>query len=174
MNKNVPLNISMPVILVSDRLGLFWKCFAVEEFIFNMSRQSEFQLFPSLWLAGTSVAKSEKGAVCPADPPCKWEGAVVQWPRLITTKQLQTHSTTAIGAQPYSQTRGQALQCGEATGGPLCSSLPSTHSHAMRPLLQPSTPAASSTSLAEIAGWQGNHVCKYDRTDKEMSRSLFS
>lgn len=78
------------------------------------------------------------------------------------------------GAQPYCQARGQALQCGEATGGPLCSALPSVHSHAMRPPLQPSAPAASSTSRAEIAGWQGNHVCKYDRTDKEMSWSLFS
>lgn len=139
-----------------------------------MSRQTEFQLSPSLRLAGTSVAKAEKGAVCPADPPCKWEGAVVQWLLLITTKQLQTHRATAKGAQPYCQARGQALQCGEATGGPLCSSLPSAHSHAMRPPLQPSAPAASSTSLAEIAGWQGNHVCKYDRTDKEMSWSLFS
>lgn len=50
---------------------------------------------------------------------------------------------------------------------------PSVHSHTTRPPLQPIAPAASSTSPAEIAGWQGNRVCKYDRTDKQMSCSLF-
>lgn len=139
-----------------------------------MSRQSEFQLSPSLRRAGTSVAEAEKGAVCPADPPCKWEGAVVQWLLLITTKQLQTHRATAKGPshtarpgdKPYSVGRPQAARC--APRYPRLTPTPP------RPPLQPSGPAASSTSLAEIAGWQGNHVCKYDRTDKEMSWSLFS
>ncbi len=84
-----------------------------------MSRQSEFQLSPSLRLAGTSVAEAENGAVCPADPPCKWEGAVVQWLLLITTKQLQTHRATAKGPshtarpgdKPYSVGRPQAARC---------------------------------------------------------------
>lgn len=84
-----------------------------------MSRQSEFQLSASLRLAETSVAEAEKGAVCPADPPCKWEGAVVQWLLLITTKQLQTHRVTAKGPshtarpgdKPYSVGRPQAACC---------------------------------------------------------------
>lgn len=84
-----------------------------------MSRQSEFQLFPALWLVGTSEAKAKKGAVCPSDPPYKWEGAVVQWLLLITTKQLQTHRATAKGPshtagpgdKPYSVGRPQAARC---------------------------------------------------------------
>lgn len=139
-----------------------------------MSRQNEFQLFPALWLVGTSEAKAEKGAVCPSDPPYKWEGAVVQWLLLITTKQLQTHSTIAKGPQLHCQTRGQALQCGKATGSPLHFLQHSVHSHTMRSPLRPRAAAASSSSLVEIAGWQGNHVCKCDHTDKEMSWSLFS
>lgn len=139
-----------------------------------MSRQSEFQLSASLWLDGTSVAEAEKGAVCPADPTQQMRGCCGA---VAAPNYYQTAANTSgysEGAQPYCQTRGQTLQCGEATGGLLCSLLPSVHSHAMRPPLQPSAPAASSTSLAEIAGWQGNHVCKYDCTDKEMSWSLFS
>lgn len=93
---------------------------------------------------------------------------------LITTKQLQTHSAKAKGPSQCRPVRAQAPQCGEATGGPLCSSQPSVYSHATRPPLKPSAPAASSSFQAEIAGWQGNRVCKYDHTDKEMSRSPFS
>ena len=88
-------------------------------YIYNASRQTEFRLSPSLRLAVTSAAEVEKGAVCPADPPCKWEGAVAQWLLLITTKQLQTHRATAEGPsrtarpgdKPCSVGRPQAARC---------------------------------------------------------------
>lgn len=101
-----------------------------------MSRQNKFQCCPTLRLARTNAARAEKGAVCPADPPCKWEGAVVQWLLLITTEQLQTHRNTAKGPshtarpgdKPYSVGWPQAARCASrypqftpTPQGPCCS-----------------------------------------------------
>lgn len=99
-----------------------------------MSRRREFQLSASVWLARTNVAKAKKGAVCPSDPPSKWEGAVVQWLLLITTKQLQTHMARAKGPshtgrpgdKPYSVRRPRQP-----------TTLPTVHSHATRPRCSP-------------------------------------
>lgn len=76
----------------------------------------EFHHSLSLRLPRSSVAKTQTSAVHPSDPPCKWEGAVLQWLHLITLQQLQTCRATAKGPKPHSQARGQALQCAEATG----------------------------------------------------------
>lgn len=139
-----------------------------------MSRQSEFQFSPSLWLPRTNVAKAKKGCCVSFWPTLQMRGCCGA---VAAPNYYQTAANTwgySEGAQSNCQARGQALQCGEATGSLLCSSLPSVHSHAMRLQLQTSAPAASSSSLPEIAGWQGNHVCKYGRPDKEMSWSLFN
>lgn len=63
--------ISELLFLFKPDTGCFLQSFAVLEVKFNTRRQSEFQLSPSLRLTGASAAEAEKGAVCPADPPCK-------------------------------------------------------------------------------------------------------
>lgn len=135
----------------------------------------EFQKSLSLWLPRSSEAKAKKGAVSPPDPPSKWEGAVLQWLHLITPKQLQTCRVKAKGPSHIARPQGQTLQCEEATGR--LAALHATHSS----LLRHKAPSAAQRSccLIKFSRWNcrvagENQVCKYDRTDNEMSRSLCS
>lgn len=106
-----------------------------------------------------------------------WCGAVA------APNYYQVAATAWSRAEPSEgpcQAKGQVLQCREAAVTPLrpahslLSALGSLPRQAAPAAACYTAAAASSTSLAEIAGWRGNRVCKYDCTDKKCHGACLS
>lgn len=123
MSLVVLLEISKVLFLCKPDMGCFFFCFFPPVFLFRSSNltqadKSEFQLSPSLRPTGTGAAEAEKGAVCLADPPCKMRGCCGTLAAPNYYQNSCKHiKAPATGPSHAVGPGGQALQCGEATGG---------------------------------------------------------
>lgn len=147
---------------------VFHGVFAVEEFKFNASRQSGFQLWGQ-----RSRDREGRCVSCWLAHQMRGCCGTLAAPNYNQTA-ANTRGHSEGGSSQAHQSRGRGQECGEAAGG-----APATLG--ARPLRFTPTPRCDHDSPAlllphQLVGWKlqggrGNHVCQHDRTHEEMSRS---